>query len=119
MNPAETAQQPAVDFLGDPKSHGGAKVERIVTHAARVFLAGPRVFKIKRAVRYPFLDYSTLAKRKAACEAEIEVNRPFAPTIYRGVVAITREADGNLAIGGGGEAVEWAVEWRASTSTRR
>jgi aminoglycoside phosphotransferase family enzyme/predicted kinase len=110
MNPAETAQQPAVDFLGDPATHGGAAVERIVTHAARVFLAGPRVLKIKRAVRFPFLDYSTLEKRKAACEAEIEVNRPFAPTIYRGVVPITREAGGGLAISGGGEPMEWAVD---------
>ena len=45
-------------------------VSRIDTHAATVFLAGPRALKIKRAVRFPFLDYSTLAKRKAACEAE-------------------------------------------------
>jgi aminoglycoside phosphotransferase family enzyme/predicted kinase len=110
MNPAETAQQPACDFLGDPATHNGATVERIVTHAARVFLAGPRVLKIKRAVRFPFLDYSTLAKRKAACEAEIEVNQRFAPTIYRGVVPITREASGGLAIGGDGVPVEWAVD---------
>ncbi len=51
-------------------------------------------------------------KRKAACEAEIAVNAPFAPAIYRGVVAITREADGRLAVGGKGAAVEWAVEMR-------
>ena len=85
-------------------------MQRVDTHAASVFLAGPRALKIKRAVRFPFLDYSTLAKRKAACEAEIEVNRAYAPAIYRGVVAITREADGTLAIGGAGEPVEWAVE---------
>ena len=77
-----------------------------------VFLAGERVFKVKRAVRFPFLDYSTLDKRKAACEAEIEVNRAFAPDIYRGVVAITREADGRLALDGSGTPVEWAVEMR-------
>ena len=64
-------------------------------------------------MRFPFLDYSTLDKRKAACEAEIEVNRPFAPDIYRRVVAITREADGRLALDGDGEPVEWAVEMRA------
>jgi aminoglycoside phosphotransferase family enzyme/predicted kinase len=112
MNPGETAQQPAIDFLNDPATHGGAKVERIVTHAAQVFLAGPRALKIKRAVQFPFLDYSTLAHRKRACEAEIEVNRSFAPTIYCGVVAITREADGKLAIGGRGEPIEWAVDMR-------
>ena len=99
-------------FLGDPATHGGQKVQRIDTHAASVFLAGDRALKIKRAVRFPFLDYSTLGKRKHACEAELAVNAPFAPEIYRGVVAITREADGKLAIGGTGAPVEWAVEMR-------
>jgi aminoglycoside phosphotransferase family enzyme/predicted kinase len=77
-----------------------------------VFLAGERAFKVKRAVRFPFLDFSTLAQRKAACEAELKVNRPFAPQIYLRVVAITRAADGTLALDGGGEPVEWAVEMR-------
>jgi uncharacterized protein len=110
MIPAETSQQPIFDFLGDSATHAGAQVKRIDTHAATVFLAGKRAFKIKRAVRFPFLDYSTLAKRKCACEAEIEVNHPYAPAIYRGVVPIVRRRDGNLAIGGAGEPVEWAVE---------
>lgn len=118
MTPAETSQQAVVDFLGDPATHGGAPVALIVTHAARVFLAGPRALKIKRAVRFPFLDFSTLAKRKAVCEAEIEVNRAFAPAIYRGVVAITREGDGRLAIGGNGTPVEWAVEMRRFDETQ-
>jgi hypothetical protein len=77
-----------------------------------VFLAGERAFKIKRAVRFPFLDFSTLEKRRAACEAELAVNRPFAPQIYRRVVAITRAPDGGLMLGGRGEPVEWAVEMR-------
>ena len=47
---------------------------------------------------------------QAACEAELAVNAPYAPEIYRGVVAITREASGKLAIGGSGEPVEWAVD---------
>lgn len=97
-------------FLGDPTTHGGAAVRRFDTHAAAVFLAGTRALKVKRAVRFPFLDYSTLEKRKAACAAELDVNRPFAPQIYRRVVPITREADGTLAIAGAGRAVEWAVE---------
>src|SRR5262249_21929388 len=68
--------------------------------------------KVKRAVRFPFLDYSTLAKRKSACEAEVRINRSFAPEIYRRVVAITREADGALKLDGAGAAVEWAVGMR-------
>ena len=112
------AQQAVIDFLARPQTHGGAPVTRIDTHAATVFLAGERAFKIKRAVRFPFLDYSTLAKRKAACEAEIAVNRPFAPATYRGVVAITRADDGKLSIGGQGEPVEWAVEMRRFDETQ-
>jgi aminoglycoside phosphotransferase family enzyme/predicted kinase len=117
MSPAETSQQAVIDFLGRPAAHGGAPVKRIDTHAATVFLAGKRAFKIKRTVRFPFLDYSTLAKRKAACAAEIEVNHPFAPAIYRRAVAITREDDGTLAIGGEGTPVEWAVEMRRFDET--
>ena len=103
-------QQAVIDFLAAPSTHGGAVVTRVDTHAAAVFLAGQRVLKIKRAVRFPFLDFSTLNKRKAACEAELAVNRPYAPAIYKRVVAITREADGRLTLGGTGEPVEWALE---------
>jgi len=105
-------QQEVFGFLADPATHGGEKVQRIDTHAASVFLAGDRAFKVKRAVRFPFLDYSTLEKRKEACEAEIAVNSPYAPEIYRGTVAITRQASGKLAIGGTGTPVEWAVDMR-------
>lgn len=109
---AEASQQPVIDFLGDPASHGGLPVKRIDTHAASVFLSGNRAIKIKRAVRFPFLDFSTLEKRKSACESEIAVNRAFAPAIYRGVVAVVRQGNGRFAIGGKGEPVEWAVEMR-------
>jgi aminoglycoside phosphotransferase family enzyme/cytidylate kinase len=109
---SDEAQQPVIDFLGDAANHGGAPVKRIDTHAASVFLAGDRALKIKRAVRFPFLDFSTLGKRRAACEAEIRVNRAFASAIYRGVVPITRDSAGRLALAGKGEPVEWAVEMR-------
>lgn len=112
MNDATDHQDDVLAFLADPASHGGHTVKRIDTHAASVFLAGDRALKIKRAVRFPFLDYSTLEKRKAACEAELAVNAPYAPEIYRRVVAIVRQADGALAIGGDGLPVEWAVEMR-------
>ena len=107
-----------LDFLANPATHGGAPVRRIDTHAASVFLAGERAFKVKRAVTFPFLDYSTLEKREAACRAELEVNRPFAPDIYLRVMPITREDDGALAIGGPGEPVEWAIEMRRFDETK-
>ncbi len=115
---ANDAQQVVIDFLGASASHGGLPVKRIDTHAASVFLAGDRAIKIKRAVRFPFLDFSTLEKRKIACQSEIAVNRAFAPAIYRGVVAITRDRNGGLAIGGEGEPVEWAVEMRQFDESR-
>jgi uncharacterized protein len=112
MDDTAKAQEDVLAFLADPATYGGGveKVRRIDTHAASVFLAGDRALKIKRAVRFPFLDYSTLAKRKAACAAEIEVNRRLAPELYRGVVAITRANDGRPALGGDGAPVEWAVD---------
>lgn len=103
-------QEEILRFLGDPGTYAGSRVIRYDTHAAAVFLAGDHALKVKRAVRFPFLDYSTLEKRKIACSAEIDVNRRFAPQLYRGIVAITRERDGRLAIGGEGRPVEWAVD---------
>jgi uncharacterized protein len=105
-------------FMSDPATFGGAPVRRIDTHSAAVFLAGDRAFKIKRAVRYPFLDFSTLARRKAACEAELEINRVFAPELYLGVIPLTRENDGTLRLAGHGESVEWAVEMRRFDETK-
>lgn len=110
MPPKDQAE--VLAFLSDPHTHGGEAVRRIDTHAAAVFLAGDRALKIKRAVQFPFLDYSTLDKRKAACEAELAINRRTAPEIYRRVIAITRKADGTLDIGGDGAVVEWALEMR-------
>lgn len=110
MTADNETQNAVIKFLADPATHGGAAVKRVNTHAAIVFLAGDRALKIKRAVKFPFLDFSTLEKRKTACEAEIEVNRTYAPQIYRGVVPITRDGGDSLHIGGDGEPVEWAVD---------
>jgi uncharacterized protein len=112
MSQDAESQQEVFEYLADDAAFGGQSVKRIDTHAASVFLAGDRALKVKRAVRFPFLDYSTLEKRKQACDAEIAVNAPYAPEVYRGVVAITREASGKLAIGGAGTPVEWAVDMR-------
>jgi aminoglycoside phosphotransferase family enzyme/predicted kinase len=106
----DDSQDAVIAFLSDPATHGGTPVERIDTHAAVVFLAGGRALKIKRNVRFPFLDFSTLQKRKSACEAELAVNRAFAPALYRRVLAVMRETDGRLTLGGGGTPVEWVLE---------
>ena len=106
------AQAEVVAFLSAPATHQGAEVERIDTHASIVFLAGSRAWKLKRAVQYDYLDFSTPARRKAMCEAEVRINRRTAPTLYLGVTAITREAEGSLALGGTGQPIDWVVEMR-------
>ena len=108
MNATEL-QEVVFAHLMNPDTHGGVRVERIDTHAASVFLAGDHAYKVKRAVSYPYLDYSTLEKRKAACEKELEINRRFAPGLYLKVTPITREPNDKLALGGGGKPIEWAV----------
>jgi len=118
MQTQRDCQAEVLAFLEDPASHHGRSVRRIDTHACSVFLVEDRALKVKRAVRFPFLDYSSLDKRKAACAAELEVNRPFAPELYRRIVPITRETDGRLAFEGDGEPVEWAVEMRRFDETR-
>ncbi len=104
-------QAEIVAFLSDPKSFEPTvtSVKRIDTHAAIIFLAGKRAYKIKRAVRYPYLDFSTLEKRREFCEREVGRNKVTAPDIYVAAVPIVRTSTGALAINGPGEPVEWAV----------
>ena len=111
-------QRQVLDFL-DGSNFGPARGgKRIDTHASMVFLGADRALKIKRAVRLPFLDYSTLEKRKLACEEELKVNAGNAPELYRRVVAITRSPDGAFEIDGSGTPVEWAVEMARFDETR-
>ena len=105
-------QNEVIAFLADPKSHGGARVDRLETHGNLVFLVGNDAFKIKRAVRFDYMDFSTLDKRRFACRREVEVNRRWAPDLYLGCVPITRGGDGNLSFNGTGDIVEWAVHMR-------
>jgi len=103
-------QSAVVAFLGSPVAHGGETVKRVDTHSAIVFLAGNRVWKLKRAVRYDYLDFSTAERRRIACEGELRLNRRTAPSIYRGVVPVMQRADKSLAIGGPGTPIDWLVE---------
>lgn len=103
-------QAAVIDFLAASSTHGGLVVERIETHSAIVFLAGARAWKLKRAVRFDYLDFSTPARRKDMCEAEVRLNRRTAPALYHGVTPVTRERDGTLALGGAGTPVDWVVE---------
>jgi hypothetical protein len=111
-------QEDVFSFLSEPATHGIAQpVKRIDTHAAAVFLAGPDAYKVKKAVRFPFMDQSTLERRHQACLAEIAVNRHFTAALYLGVLPITRQHD-LLALGGEGVPVEWVVHMRRFDETR-
>ncbi|MFQ5766301.1 MAG: AAA family ATPase, partial [Rhodospirillales bacterium] len=109
---APDAQDEVVRFLSEPATFGPgvARVETVETHVSRLFMAGDRVLKLKRAVVFPYLDFSDPESRRRACEAEVRINRRTAPAIYRGVVAVTREASGRLVLGGDGEPVDWVVD---------
>lgn len=111
-------QEAIFALLADPSTYGVSEpVRRIDTHGAVVFLAGEAVYKVKRAVRFSFMDFSTLEKRRRACAREVELNRATAPALYRGLVPILRR-NGTLHLGrvgesdAPGEIVEWAVEMR-------
>jgi uncharacterized protein len=111
-NDPDRSQEVVFRFLADPKTHGLSEpVKRVDTANAVVFLAGADVYKAKRAVKFPFMDLSTLDKRREACEAEIAVNRASAPQIYLSTLPITRRGQ-TFALGGDGEIVEWAVHMR-------
>lgn len=103
------------DALLSPSAFPGtipAQVERIQTHISWVFLLENDVYKLKRPVDLGFLDFRTAEKRRLACEAEVELNRRLAPTVYHGVVPIGQTADGNFHVNGEGEVVDWAVHMR-------
>lgn len=104
-------QEDVIAFLSNRHNHRPEpmRVGRIDTHCAIIFLAGETVYKIKRAVHYDYIDCSTLAKREALCRRELAINKPHAPSIYRDVIAITREGNGTLAIDGSGQPLEWAL----------
>lgn len=87
-------------------------VEIIETHGAYVFLCGDTALKLKRAVKYDYMDLSTVALRKNLIARELELNQPAAPEIYRDMVPVTH-SDTGLALNGGGPVVDWVLRmWR-------
>lgn len=115
----DAAQAETIAFLRSARAYPGleartpgADVVCHETHGALVFAAGEDVYKIKRAVRFPYMDFSTLDRRERLIRREFEINKPNAPELYLGVVPVTREAGGALALGGRGTPVEWALHMR-------
>ena len=107
-------QSETISFLSTPGAFGdGSKsVGRKETHISEIFIGETRVLKLKRAVKFPYLDFSTPDLRKTYCEAEVRLNRRTAPDIYLGIKPITRKPGGGLELGGNGEIIDWVVEMK-------
>jgi hypothetical protein len=104
-------QSDVAAFLGDPSSYGlAARVETMETHISRIFLVGDRAFKMKRAVKLPYVDFSTAERRLDACKKEVAFNSAGAPGLYLGIRRIGRMPDGHLAFSDEGQLCDAVVE---------
>ena len=104
------------ETLSFPQSAADLRV--LQTHISIVLLAGDFAYKIKKPVHFPFVDYSSLEKRRRFCELEVELNRRLSPEVYLAVVPITLNGN-TLEIEGKGAAVEYAVKMRRLPDNRR
>jgi len=109
---APTLEQ-KVEFLSRSSAYAQpvTGVIRRETHMSCVFLAGDRVYKLKKPVRFPYLDFSNLGRREGACRAELRLNRRLAPDVYLDVMPLTATPSG-LAMGGDGPIMDWLVVMR-------
>jgi len=100
--------------LTDPTTYGETEPVRVCeTHASWVFLAEASAFKVKKPLRLAFLDYSTLERRRGACQEELHVNRELGGDIYEEVLAIVIGPQGpRFAPDGAPDAVEYALRMR-------
>lgn len=112
-------------FLCSPEAHGGRaeRADLIETHMSWVILYGDEVFKLKKPVRYPFLDFSTVQAREHNAREEVRLNRRLAPDVYLGVLAL-RWREGRLQLAPASEhgsdrsAVDWLVWMRRLPAQR-
>jgi aminoglycoside phosphotransferase family enzyme/predicted kinase len=113
VDAAKDEQRPVLLYLRSAAAFASAGIAReIETHAASIFLIGDRAWKLKRAVRFGYLDFTTAGRRGEALKTEFELNRRTAPDFYLAVHPITRDATGQLAIDGPGETIDWLLEMR-------
>lgn len=109
-----SALEDKIHFLSKPSSypHGPGQILSKETHMSWIFIAGDRVFKLKKPVHYPYLDFTALEARERYCREESRLNRRLAPGVYRGVLPLIRSTSGALTLAGEGEVVDWLVEMR-------
>src|SRR5215510_163169 len=109
----EVSLEEKVAFLSRTATYASpvCLIPRLETHMSWIFLTGEEVYKLKKPLRFPYLDFSTLARREAACRAELTLNHRLAPDVYKAVTPILCSSRG-LAIGGPGDIVDWLVVMR-------
>ena len=109
-----------ITFLRQPDVYPDRpkRVEVIETHMSWVFLTEKFVYKLKKPVRYDFLDFSTLEARQKDCEWEVSLNRRLAGQVYLGTVPLIIQKDGNLHLDGNGRVVDWLVQMRRLPAER-
>jgi len=102
-----------VEALLKPEAypHNPQKIELVQTQMSFLFLTGDYVYKVKKPVDLGYLDYTTLEKRRFFCHQELELNRRLCPDIYLEVAPVVR-SEGQIRIGGEGEAIEYTVKMR-------
>ena len=105
-------QPEAINFLKYLLGREGDAVKSIETHISIVLMGGARVFKLKRDIALPYVDFTTADQRLAACEAEVGLNRRTAPDLYVGAHRIVETSSGDLAVDGDGRLVDSFVEMR-------
>ncbi len=87
-------------------------VQAVETHMSWVFLTDTYAYKMKKPVRYAFLDFRALSGRRRYCETEVRLNRRLAGGVYLGTVPLVRDAHGLTRVGGRGRIVDWLVKMR-------
>jgi aminoglycoside phosphotransferase family enzyme/predicted kinase len=87
-------------------------VEHVETHISHVFLAGSYAYKLKKPVKFDFLDFSTVQAREHACREEVRLNRRLAPETYLNVVPVIHSPSGAYQLEGAGQVIDWVVEMR-------
>ena len=101
--------------IPDEQAATAALLERLAgsppieTHISLVFAGADTVWKLRKAGRKPYLDFTSSDERHRAALRELELNAPHAPGMYRDVVPVTRASDGSVALGGDGEMIDWVV----------
>ncbi|HVA49182.1 MAG TPA: AAA family ATPase [Pirellulales bacterium] len=108
----ETLKQPAA-YPDRPR-----KVSLIETHISWVFVTDRFVYKLKKPVRFDFVDFSTPEARRRACQDECDLNQRLAAGVYLGVLPVTQTGDGRLALNGRGQTVDWVVKMRRLPADR-